>query len=46
MQASQGRKAVGDGEDGSTEGMLRGSGGQGGCAEADMWVTEREVLAY
>ena len=46
MQASQGRKAGGDGEEGSTEGMLRGSGGQGGCAEGDMWVTEREVLAY
>ena len=46
MQASQGRKAGGDGEEGSTEGMLRGGGGQGGCAEGDMQVTQREVLAY
>ena len=46
MQASQGRKAGGDGEEGSTEGMLIGGGGQGGCAEGDIQVTQREVLAY
>ena len=46
MQASQGRKAGGDGEEGSTEGMLRGRGGGGRCAEGDMGVTQREVLAY
>ena len=45
MQASQGRKAGGEGEEWSTEGMLRGRGGGGGCAEGDMRVTEREVLA-
>jgi hypothetical protein len=46
MHVSKGRKAGGDGEEGSTEGMLRGRGGQGGCAEGDMQVTQREVLAY
>ena len=46
MQASQGRKAGGDGEEGSTEGMLRGRGRGGRCAEGDMGVTQREVLAY
>ena len=46
MQASQGRKAGGHGEEGSTEGMLRGRGGGGRCAEGDMGVTQREVLAY
>ena len=46
MQASQGRKAGGHGEEGSTEGMLRGRDGGGRCAEGDMGVTQREVLAY
>ena len=46
MQASQGRKAGGDGEEGITEGILKGRGGQGGCAEGDMQVTQRELLAY
>ena len=35
MQASQGRKAGGYGEGGSTEGMLRGRRGGGRCAEGD-----------
>ena len=35
MQASQGRKAGGQGEEGSTEGMLRGRRGGGRC-EGDM----------
>ena len=46
MQASQGRKAGGYGEGGSTEGMLRGRRGGGRCAEGDIGVTQKEVLAY
>ena len=46
MQASQGRKAGGHGEEGSTEGMLRGRDGGGRCAVGDMGVTQKEVLAY
>ena len=46
MQASQGRKAGDDREEGSTEGMLRGRDGGGRCADGDMGVTQREVLAY
>ena len=46
MQASQGRKAGGDGEEGSIEGLLRGRDGGGRCAEGDMGVTQKEVLAY
>ena len=35
MHASQRRKAGVDREEGSTEGMLRGRGGGGRCAEGD-----------
>ena len=41
MQASQGRKAGGDGKEESIEGMLRERDGGGRCAEGDMQVTER-----
>ena len=36
MQASQGRKAGGDGKEGSIDGMLRGRDGGGRCAEGDL----------
>ena len=45
MQASQGRKAGDDGEVGSTEEVLRGRGGGERCAEGNVGVTQREVLA-
>ena len=37
MRASPGRKAGGDGEEGSTEGMLRGRGGEAGVQRGTWW---------